>query len=511
GSKVSDLTYNGYVLYEMNGHIYAMGHTTDTIKEAANSLLNAITPDTCTSEDGKLTVTLPGSLISMKNPESYLYRDAKLLGESLSKYIIVLPANYTVYERFVADELIAKIGADTGYKLEYIKDSKMTVVEYRIYIGKTSYPYSTTVCNNVQKDGYLIQSEGKGVYIAFDNYLVSGETPEVIVDLYRANANTVNAAKTFDYSSYLFERPEDTSIRLMSNNVTVVQDAYSYERANDIEWTDRMEILAQMYLKYMPDFIGLQEVQYEPSLEESYYGSDYDIDMYGLLQEKLGHKYSMLGQTDRMTAIFYQTDVWKLEASGHGQFNAMHPWYWGLFSRVDDPTVQVIVLDIHYAGESVKFDHTNKYADGPAEYDGLTNGQVINIIYKELEAQYAGLPIFVMGDFNSKYTGGNFNATIKDTTLNSASKLVRDEAGNPAWGDHYTDVSLNHAMYADPIDHILVPTDKAEALAYRFINEGLMGISSGHRPIMADVKLYPVSSGAGNGMDWGNGVASDPK
>ncbi len=502
GSKLTNLTYNGYVMHDMSSNVHLTAYTKEGVQAAIDAFLATITPDICTSENGKLTVTMPGAMLKIYNPEAgYAYRNATLLGKSISEFVLVLPANYTVYDRFVADELIARIGADTGYKLEYIKDSKMTANQNQIVIGKTSRAYSATVYEGLATDAYLIKSEGTGVYAAYDNYLVSTEVAAVIAAMYRENAQTVDKAQSFDYSGYLFERPEDTSIRIMSNNVTVVQDAYSYERANNIEWRDRMEILSQMYLKYLPDFIGLQEVQYTKALEADYYGSGYSVDMYGYLQDRLAPKYSMLGETSRMTAIFYQSDVWKLEASGEGQFNAMHPWYWGLFSRIDDPSVQVIVMDIHYAGEGVVFDHNNKYADGPAEYDGKTNGQVINAIYNQLAETYAGVPIFIMGDFNSKYSGANFNATIKNTTLDSASRLVED------WGDHYSEVSLNHGMFANPIDHILVPTDKADAISYRFINEALMGISSGHRPIMADIKLYPVVSGSGNGMDWGNGVA----
>ena len=500
GSKLTNLTYNGYVMHEMSSNIHLTGYTQATIQASIDAFLATITPEICSSENGKLTVTMPGEMLKIYNPEEgYAYRNATLLGKSISEFVLVLPANYTVYDRFVADELIARIGADTGYKLEYIKDSKMTANQNQIVIGKTSRAYSATVYEGLPTDAYLIKSEGTCVYAAYDNYLVSTEVAAVIAAICRENAQTVDKAQSFDYSSYLFERTEGTDLRLMSNNVTVVLDALSYETKNNIQYTDRLEILSQMYLKYMPDFVGLQEMQQGKIYESEAYFFDE-------LMARVGHKYALLGQHNRMAAIIYQKDVWKLEASGQGQFNSMHPWYWGLFSRIDDPSVQVIVMDIHYAGEGVVFDHNNKYADGPAEYDGKTNGQVINAIYNQLAETYAGVPIFIMGDFNSKYSGANFNATIKNTTLDSASRLVRDENGNPAWGDHYTDASLNHGMFADPIDHILLPTDKADALAYRFINEALMNISSGPRPIMADIKLYPVVSGSGNGMDGNNGV-----
>ena len=465
----SVLTYNGTLSMEDGKHIQITGAHEGSVQLAADQFADVVATQKQTEKtsDGTFVKVPAASLFCIRNPESYPYRNATLLGVSLSEYVIVLPAEFTVYDRFVADALIAKIGADTGYRLEYVKDSKMTSAEHRIVVGRTSDPYSEALYENLPTDAYLIRSEGTDLYVAYDNYLVSGETPEVIFELYRAGATTVNEAKTFDFSDYLFDRTEGTDLRLMSSNVTVIADAKNYEIANNINYVDRMEILSQMYLKYLPDFIGLQEMEYGSS-----------VNMFDAIMQRVGHKYSMLTEYDLDTwmfgspnkeAILYLKDVWQLEASGQGRYNPMHFWYWGVFSRIDDPSVKIIVMNVHYAGYQVTV-------------DGVSNGQLINSICKELAAQYEGVPIFVMGDLNAKYHQSTFLHTVANTTLDSASRLVTD------WGDHYTEASLTHSMYKNPIDHILLPTDKAEALSYRFINEALMNISSGHRPIMADIQ-----------------------
>ncbi len=466
----SVLTYNGTLSMEDGKHIQITGAHEDSVQLAIHQFLDVITTEKQTEKESSgSSVKVPASsLFCLRNPESYPYSNATLLGASLSEYVIVLPDNFTIYDRFIADDLIGGIGNDTGYRLKYIEASKTTDAEYRIVVGKTNYAYSTTVYENVAEDGYFIRNDGKQIYVAYDSYLVASETPKKLIELYRTNATAVNEAKSFDYSAYLFERSEGTNLRLMSSNITVIADAKSYEIANSINYVDRMEILSQMYLKYLPDFIGLQEVEYGSS-----------VNMFEAIMQRVGHKYSMLNEYDLDTwmfgspnkeAILYLKDVWQLEASGQGRYNPMHFWYWGLFSRIDDPDSKVIVMDVHYAGYKVRV-------------DGISNGDKINSIYDELSVQYPDVPIFVMGDLNAKYHQSTFLHTVEDTTLDSASRLTDN------WGDHYTAESLNHSMFANPIDHILVPTDKAEVLAYRFINEARMNISSGHRPIMADIKL----------------------
>lgn len=472
----SVLSYCGTLSTEKGKNIYISACNKESLQLALDQFLEIVETKKLSQQaaDGISVQVSAEELFFLKNPESYPYEDATLLGASLSEYVIVLPEHFTVYDRFVADELSAAIGADTGARLEYVKDSDTISSEYRIVIGKTKDAYSTSLSAQLAEDSYLLRNDGKSVYIVYDNYLVSGETPEVLVKLYRANATEVDEKKSFDYSAYLFERPEGTDLRLMSSNITVVGDARSYEIANNINYVDRMEILSQMYLKYLPDFIGLQEVEYSSK-----------VDMYDAMIDRVGHKYSMLTDyydghwslgAPNKEVILYLTDVWQVEASGQGRYNPMHFWYWGLFSRIDDPDTKVIVMDVHYAGYNVRV-------------DGISNGDKINSIYHELSMQYPDIPIFVMGDMNAQYHHSTFGHTVVGTTLDSASRLLRDAQGNPAWGDHYTSASLNHSMYATPIDHILLPTDKAEALSYRFINEALMNISSGHRPIMADIRM----------------------
>ena len=502
---IGKLTYNGYVLREAGSHVHLTGYTKATVQAAIDCLLGAISEE----DQGKQSITISSLLFKVHNPKSYPQRKATLLGTSISEYVIVLSRNYTVIDRFVAEDLIKTIGAETGYKLEYYKDnSKNSKATNQIVIGKTSRAYSSTVYEGLATDSYKIKSDGTCVYLAYDNYMMTSDAAAKFCELYRQNPKTLDVTGSLDFSSYMVDRTEGTNLRIMSNNVTVIQDAASYEKANGIEWTDRMDILSQMYLKYMPDFIGLQEMQHATvnDSKNNYYNTfPVKVDMYGALQERLADKYAMLGETSNMEVIFYQKDVWKLEASGKGTFNAMHCWYWGLFSRIDDPNNKVIIMDVHYAGTGTLV-------------NGINNGQRINQVYQELYSQYVGVPIFIMGDFNSKYNVAEgetlsswirtFNSTIENTTLDSVSRILRDENGNitSAWGGGYTEKTLNHTMFNYPIDHILIPTDRAEALGYRFINEGLMYMSSGHRPIMADIYIKPLSAGSGSGLGWGSGV-----
>ena len=473
-SDLAQLTYSGHLLRKAGSDIHLTGHSAEGIQAAADQLVASITQ---TGAGDTLSVKISEEVMKVYNPASYPSRNATLLGQDFSKYVVVIPKDYTVYDRFMAERLIKHIGENTGWALEWILDNKRTDKTYQIVIGETNRPYSSTVYQGLATDAYKIQTSGTGIYIAYENYLVSFDAIDQLCALYLTNPTTVDAAKTMNYSAYMVDRNEGTTIRVMSSNVTVVQDAASYERKNNINWEDRMVILTEAYRKYLPDFIGLQEMQKEALF--TWDGETYrNVDFYARMQELLGDKYTLLYDETYATIdpILYLSDVWSAGEYHFERFNAMHDITWCVFTNIANPTVQVIIMNVHSAGN-------------------VANAQRYNELYKELSETYAGIPIIIMGDMNTRYGEGPFVTTVKDTTLETAGRLTNNT------GTHYGSDSLNHAMYKNPIDHIFVPTDQTEVLGYRFVNDRLMNISSGHRPIMADIKLKSGNAGTGTGSN----------
>ena len=259
------LTYSGYVLRLSGENLHISGHSKSSVQAAANALADMAGNSQNWTVNGSLrTITIPASAIKTYNPESYPNRDANLLGKHISNYIIVLPKNYSVNERFAAEALIDQIGQETGYKLEYIAENITNNKTCRIVLGKTALAYSATIYEGLQTGSYRIRSNGECVYIAYDNYLVAGDACDKLCELYKTDPiSAINESGYPDYSQSLVQKKDASHIRIMTTNIVSPADSGGQEMEvkYDITWKNRIQIQGEMIMTYLPDFIGFQELQ----------------------------------------------------------------------------------------------------------------------------------------------------------------------------------------------------------------------------------------------------------
>jgi exonuclease III len=227
-----------------------------------------------------------------------------------------------------------------------------------------------------------------------------------------------------------------------------------------IPYSNRADLLADLYLDFMPDFIGLQEAQ----------GG-----IGAAIYEGIKERYERISQISGHTPVLYRKDIWRpvTDSEGATVKNAVHEancwgFEWVMFERIDDPTVKVIVGNLHFPPSSYS---TRR----PAAMDHFNNE------IKRLESEYKDIPIFVTGDYNTKVTGKRHTGLddgweediIVDTTLQSGGQLTED-----------TD-DKNKTT----IDHICVSSKLVEVVRHRGVSYETMKNSSDHRPYFVDIKL----------------------
>ena len=508
-SDLDALTYDGYVFRMLDGSLHITAYTKENIEKALKLLVDSITEDRFEMQNGKLSIMAPGALLKIHNP-TYPKRDATLLGKPISDFEIVLPKDYTVIERFAADEIVDKIGKSTGYKLDYIKDSSKQTKPYRIVFGKTALADSATVYDGLAKNSYCIKNSGSNLYVAYDNYLVATEIAEALEALCVKNSSaSVQQTKTFDYSQYRVEKnaeliselgmQENRVVRIMTSNIVAPGDENGQtgiEKKYGVTWQERMKIQGEMIMLYKPDFVGFQELQ------EGVVNSVNALGITELLKT-IGSEYDMVFYDNvpinvHHTPIAYRKDVWQVEeklASEKLSSNAMHRWQWARFSMIDDPEtaedeseIQYIIMNLHYPITTMS--EERKIA-----------GKAVHDEFLRLKELYPDIPISITGDFNAAFGSDLYNRTIgadeegiADTDLKTSYLTTSDKLGG----------------YAS-IDHVLVENDDVTVLNYRVVKNGLLYATSDHSPVFVDVYMGKVIVPTpGPDVPWDDGTVQTP-
>ena len=248
----------------------------------------------------------------------------------------------------------------------------------------------------------------------------------------------------------------------MTSNIICAGDSWGkeyFEIGYGITWQERVGIQGVAIMTYLPDFVGLQEMQ-----EGFTYGNAL---MHTELLKTVGSEYafvtfSQMGTNTYWNPILYRKTVWQIEAQDvlyPANFdNDMHRWQWALFSKISDPSQKYILLNLHYPTSG---NQTQQQAAA----------DLVNAKIRELQALYPNVPIFVTGDFNANKSSTTFAKTVANTGLQPSFTLTTN----------YNSI--------ESIDHVLVPSDQVSVLAYRVIKDHYIVLTSDHRPVFVDISL----------------------
>ena len=389
--------------------------------------------------------------------------------KTLAEAKIVLSANASYNERRNIKEMIGEIERSISVKMQAVTDAE-PATDGEIVFGKTSRAGSAKLYETLEHGTYAIVSEGETVYVAYDNYLLAIDAINKIAELIKSGASLpLNITEKPDYSSLHMDKASDEQIRVMTTNIVAAGDLASLKYLGekyDVTYIDRIDLQASMILDYLPDFIGLQEIQ-EGTVNrvEGY--------MHTELEKRIGHEYTKVNFDEfvplknQWTPIAYRHSKWDLlefrVATDEEIMNPMHRWQWAAY-RNKESGQTVVHANLHGPHSG-----SQPFIDFQPVFFSRINEQIRMLLEK-----YPNAPVAVTGDYNQKYGDPALRELQKDTTLDTAYLVAKDTTYPDQYGS---------------IDHIMINTDVVRADLYRMIDNGLLYMTSDHRPSFADLTV----------------------
>ena len=407
-----------------------------------------------TDEQGKIQVKAPDiRLFFLYNPDNYAKTNATLLGVDLSEYVIVAPYDLNAVEELTVRLLIQEIGTNTGDVIRRVTDKK-SKAEHEIVLGATSRAESQALYTGLEDQHYALKSVDGSLYAAYDSYLAMGDVRKVINALCLSDQPSINLVQKQSYEAPYLQKEDDGYVRVMTSNIVCGADSGAKQNydINGMTCDLRVEIQGLMIMEYLPDFVGLQEMQ-----ESTLYGVTalMRTELLEATEEEYAFvQYSNIPSAEYWNPILYRKTVWQVEEQeASAPFDTgMHRWQWALFSKINRPDEQCIVMNLHYP-TSTNYDKQ------------LLAAEIVNAQIKHLQEEYPGVPIFVTGDFNCRQDSVPYETSFAETTL----------------------VTANRSK--DAIDHVMYDAMLAERIAGTFVTDSWIEKTSDHRPYFADFYL----------------------
>ncbi|MBO5938631.1 MAG: endonuclease/exonuclease/phosphatase family protein [Clostridia bacterium] len=267
------------------------------------------------------------------------------------------------------------------------------------------------------------------------------------------------------------EKADERLIRVMTSNVL-------HSRAGDIEkktWEDRVSILSAVYLTFLPDFIGLQEVSYQQTdpflraLSEVYATPDTP------LGDFVNYPYHGVDYIQNHTPILYNKHKYEVLDSRYHIFpnDDLHSYQWALYRLKDNPEQKIIHMNMH--------PHSNSNINMPGFVDAHDE-------LAHLRRHYPTTPIFLTGDYNACYTEKQMEVLFDGLSMTSG--MLVAEQGDPCLMKNHPLGSMKiYAPDRSPIDHVGVTTDLIDVKLFRLLLDEVIAKGSDHCPLFIDAEI----------------------
>ncbi|MBE6596148.1 MAG: hypothetical protein E7641_00615 [Ruminococcaceae bacterium] len=253
---------------------------------------------------------------------------------------------------------------------------------------------------------------------------------------------------------------KDGLVRIMTSNIYYTLDE------TEEETEKRMEILGGYYMRFLPDFLGLQEVSRRSR---------------PLLLKQISEKYAytqVIEGKSNYTPLMYRKDLYDVLETDfkifEGHDGSMWSYQWALYSSKEVREKQIIHMNLHYHFASTE--------------TRLKDAEEVNRKIKELMKKYPTAPIFVTGDYNCGVSTPEFKAMCEGIKLNSGMLLTDDNDGYKSFWHHPGEYEI--AEDTEEIDHICVTEERARVVLHRKIRDRFICIEgSDHCPVYIDVEI----------------------
>ena len=270
------------------------------------------------------------------------------------------------------------------------------------------------------------------------------------------------------------KKDDETYIRIMSSNV-YGDGCVSVE----FDWTneDRTDILSAVYLTFLPDFIGMQEVgegqmqRFTERLKDVYAPAITPTGRYQNNPTEDGRRVNHC-----FIPIFYNKHKYEQITSHYRLFYVKGMWgfHWALYRSKENP--------------ELKFIHANMHPSSHGERN-IPNFTEMRRELVHLRRHYPRIPIFVTGDYNCHCEHPNFKVMLDGLNMQTGMLLAEDiePNGTDYWCHLIGSTELQKCGTA--IDHISVTEDLVNVKVHRVLYNELLCKSSDHCSRFLDVEI----------------------
>lgn len=412
----------------------------------------------------------------------YSIRSVKISGTELRDFCIVMPKKYTVSEYRAAILLRERISELYGAILPTVNDTESYGHEIRV--GKTArtdsalpdghkYEFSVSGGSLCLVAGSLYGYED-AVQAVGSLILPTSVKDQELNDGYSVGGD---ASKTFtDGTGYADRRLGE--IRILINNM--------YGNCKAIHPREqRQRQLAELYLAYSPDVIGLQECN--PLSRTGTYS------IATLLTDAGYAEVPSPDPANNYTPIFYRTDTLTLLDSkycrySNGKDDDSKGYTYGVF-KVNATGKVFAVLSTHYWWKKV---------DATDDTARLSDAAEMLAAKDAIVAKYGNIPVFCGGDFNcnssssayKKVDAGNMTDVYK---LAEVSEDLKSSHSYPTYDEEnkiYTAPVMPSGDHSKSIDQVFLNDGtSAKVKLYEVVTDLYALLSTDHCPLIIDFDL----------------------
>ncbi len=474
------LKYSDYG-YAISGNDLCLGaNTAANFSKAVKSLTNLVSK--LSAVDGVLSLPADTSVI-----ERGQYSQGDINGASFDSFSIVY-ADESLAE--AAADVAHEIGIRTGAVLPVKLAANSEVSECEILIGNVGREATNALyaMNDLGNVNYKVAFSGKTVSVVGESELAlecgANALRELVSEMSKTDSVKLTDASSFAGTIYENEklgikaRPEGTDIRIGGNNI------YFHQNNEAERITTRDDYLYQSFIYMDADILLLQEVN--PLWHKT---------MDTVMQTELGYtvvptstdKTPVLDGRANYTPIWYRAEKLELLDYGYKQYETVKlepdahlssskSYTWALF-KDKAKGGQVITITTHFTWAPENFTPT------PDQCRVMDAKEVMALV-AELEAEYAGVPIVLMGDLNCTSNGNPYNVLYEkfkevDSVCeqkNEISKGTTHSVGSTSVGGSI-------------IDHTLYIGDKLNFKMYQHVYNEWSFNSTDHIPLLLDVQF----------------------
>ena len=278
----------------------------------------------------------------------------------------------------------------------------------------------------------------------------------------------MNAIKAYGHEN--IEKADERFIRVMTSNVL-------HSRADELPkktWEERVSIMSAVYLTFLPDFLGLQEVSYQQTepflraLSEVYATPDTP------LGDAVNYPYHGVDYIQNHTPILYNKHKYEVLDSRYHFFpnDGLHGYQWALYRVKENPSQKIIHMNMH--------PHSNSNINMPGFEE-------VHEELRHLRQHYPTTPIFLTGDYNASYTERQMAVLFEGLSMTSGMLVAEKSDGTDCYCHPLG--SVNYPNSHTAIDHVGVTTDLLDVKLHRVLLDEVIAKGSDHAPMFIDVAL----------------------